>query len=281
MYSSSPKLSLCHIVDSVLWKFSASSHEGIVLTQQTTSSKPPWLLPVVVGVVALIVIAAVYFFFSGSGNTDNTEAADTSESDGGGVVDVAPQSEEDQIDLSHVERCDSEDPLGVGTVDAPVTMVIFSDYQCPFCASWSDETLPVLMDYVEDEQLRIEFRDLNVFGPESERASHAVYAAALQDSFLDYHEALFADGAIRDPSELSEEALVELAADLQLDTEQFTDDMHSEEVQEQILENQRLGTDLGAYSTPSFVLGGQPMVGAQPTDVFVDAVDQALTNASE
>lgn len=248
------------------------------MTQQHTSSTPPWLLPVVVGIAALVVIALGYFFFFSSGNADESTAANNLEGEGGGVVDVVPQSEEDQIDLSHVERRDSEDPLGVGNVDAPVTMVMFSDYQCPFCASWSDETLPVMMEYVENDQLRIEFRDLNVFGPESERASHAAYAAALQDSFMEYHEALFAGGEIRDPSELSEEALVELAADIGLDTDQFTADMHSEEVQEQIIENQRLGTDLGAYSTPSFVVDGQPMVGAQPTEVFVDAVDQALAD---
>lgn len=255
--------------------------EGIVLTQQSTRSKPPWLLPVIIGVAALVVIAAAYFLFFGSGSSNDSDVANNPEGEGGGVVDVVPQGEADQIDLSHVERRDSEDPLSIGTVDAPVTMVMFSDYQCPFCASWMDETLPVMMDYVDDEQLRIEFRDLNVFGPESERASHAAYAAALQDSYMEYHQALLADGEIRQPAELSEEALLDLAAELGLDTDQFLEDMHSEAVQEQILENQRLGTDLGAYSTPSFIVGGQPMVGAQPTDVFVDAVDQALTDASE
>lgn len=246
------------------------------MPQQPSSSKPPWLLPVVVGIAALIVIAVGYFLFFGSEQADDMTATNTPEGDSGGVVDVVPQNEEDQIDLSHVERRDNEDPLSVGKVDAPVTMVVFSDYQCPFCASWSDETLPVMMDYVEDEQLRIEWRDLNVFGPESERASHAAYAAALQETFWEYHDALFAGGDIRDPAQLSEDALVELAADLGLDTGKFRQDMHSEAVQEQIIENQRLGTDLGAYSTPSFVVDGQPMVGAQPTEVFVDAVDQAL-----
>ncbi len=249
------------------------------MTQQPTSSKPPWLLPVVVGIVALVVIGIGYFFLFGSNGSNDSTTANTPDSESGGVVDVAPQGEQDQIDLSHMERHDPEDPLALGSVDAPVTMVMFSDYQCPFCAAWNDETLPVMMDYVEDDQLRIEFRDLNVFGPESERASHAAYAAALQDSFMDYHGALFEGGEIRDPSGLSEEALIELAADLGLDTDQFTEDMHSEEVKAQILENQSLGTEMGAYSTPSFVIGGQPMVGAQPTDVFVDAVDQALAKA--
>jgi len=242
--------------------------------QQTTSSKPPWLLPVIVGVIALAVIVLAYFIFASSDRAEPSAA--TEQSDDRGVVDVAPQSETDQVDLSFVERRDDTDPLSIGTVDAPVTMVVFSDYQCPFCASWNQDTLPIMMDYVESDQLRIEWRDLNVFGPESEQASKAAYAAALQDAFWEYHDELFADGDIRDPAELSEEALVELAAELGLDTEQFTTDMQSDQVAEQVLINQQLGTDLGAYSTPSFIVDGQPMVGAQPTDVFVNAVDEAL-----
>lgn len=244
------------------------------MPQQTTSSKPPWLLPVIVGVIALAVIVLAYFIFATSDRAEPSAA--TEQSDDRGVVDVAPQSETDQVDLSFVERRDDTDPLSIGTVDAPVTMVVFSDYQCPFCASWNQDTLPIMMDYVESDQLRIEWRDLNVFGPESEQASKAAYAAAQQDAFWEYHDELFADGDIRDPAELSEEALVELAAELGLDTEQFTTDMQSDQVAEQVLINQQLGTDLGAYSTPSFIVDGQPMVGAQPTDVFVNAVDEAL-----
>lgn len=248
------------------------------MPQQTTSSKPPWLLPVIVGVIALAVIVLAYFIFASSDRAEPSAA--TEQSDDRGVVDVAPQSETDQVDLSFVERRDDTDPLSIGTVDAPVTMVVFSDYQCPFCASWNQDTLPIMMDYVESDQLRIEWRDLNVFGPESEQASKAAYAAALQDAFWEYHDELFADGDIRDPAELSEEALVELAAELGLDTEQFTTDMQSDQVAEQVLINQQLGTDLGAYSTPSFIVDGQPMVGAQPTDVFVNAVDEALAQSA-
>src|SRR5699024_10313719 len=188
---------------------------GNVVPQQTTSSKPPWLLPVIVGVIALAVIVLAYFIFATSDRAEPSAA--TEQSDDRGVVDVAPQSETDQVDLSFVERRDDTDPLSIGTVDAPVTMVVFSDYQCPFCASWNQDTLPIMMDYVESDQLRIEWRDLNVFGPESEQASKAAYAAALQDAFWEYHDELFADGDIRDPAELSEEALVELAAELGLD----------------------------------------------------------------
>src|SRR5699024_6277492 len=137
--------------------------QGTVLTQQSSRSTPPWLLPTVVGALAVVVIALAYFMFAGSDDAEQSGATDNTEATGdSGVVDVAPQSEGDQVDLSHVEQRDTEDPLSIGSVDAPVAMVVFSDYQCPFCATWSHETLPVMMDYVEDDELRIEWRDLNV-----------------------------------------------------------------------------------------------------------------------
>lgn len=247
------------------------------MTQQTTRRRPAWLLPVIVGVVALLGIAIAYFVISSSGSDD--EATTSNSAEDSGVVDIVEPEGSEQIDLSHVERRAEDDPLAIGAVDAPVTMVVFSDYQCPFCASWSHDTFPEMMDYVEDDHLRVEWRDLNVFGPESERASKAAYAAALQDSFWDYHDELFAGGDIREPSALSEDALVDLAADLDLDTDQFTEDMHSEDVAQQISENQQLGMDLGAYSTPAFVVGGEPLLGAQPSPVFVEAVDDALESA--
>src|SRR5690625_3169181 len=249
----------------------------MVLTQHTPARRPAWLLPLIVGGIALIGIIVAYFVISSSDAADST---DNNQNDDG-VVDVVEQNEDDQINLSHIEQRDAEDPLAIGPVDAPVTMVVFSDYQCPFCATWSAETLPTMMDYVDDDQLRIEWRDVNVFGPESERASKAAYAAALQDSFWDYHDELYPDGDTQDTKELRQDALVDLAAELDLDTAQFVDDMHSDTVEQHTQENQHLGLYIGAYSTPAFVLNGQPLLGAQPTDVFVDAVDDALATAQD
>ena len=275
MYSCESRLLLFRIVTvsmSVTYERTALSEQN---PQRTT---PVWLTPVIFGGLAILAVIVGYFFITGTDSTD--EATDPAvDSQEGGVVDVVPQDENDQIDLSYVERRDAQDPLAIGPVDAPVTLVVFSDYQCPFCAAWSEETLPVMMDYVDDGQARIEWRDVNVYGADSERASKAAYAAGLQDQFWDYHAELYAGGEIRDPQGLSEEALVELADELGLDTEQFTTDMASEAVAEQISTNQALGHDIGAYSTPAFVVNGEPMIGAQPTDVFVDAMDAALAEA--
>ncbi|WP_087486101.1 DsbA family protein [Brachybacterium massiliense] len=182
-------------------------------------------------------------------------------------------------DLSTAERRDAEDLLAEGPVDAPVVMVVFTDYQCPYCARWSHETLPELRDYVERGELRIEWRDVNVYGEDSERAARASLAAAIQGEHTAYHQALFAGGEIRGASGLTEQALIDLADELGLDTQQFTEDLRSEQVARTISENAAEGLELGAVTTPSFVIGGVPSVGAQPTEHFLAQIDEALEKA--
>lgn len=238
-------------------------------TAPSKRATPGWLAPMAVIVLAivLITIAVVSSRGSESSQGGSSSGSGTSNGTGGaaqpGLADVA-------------ERRDPADLLATGPVDAPVVLVVFSDYQCPFCAKWNAQTLPSMMEYVESGDLRIEWRDVNVYGPPSERASRASYAAALQGEFWQYHDALFAEGKTRSSADLSEDALIALAGDLGLDTDTFATDMASEETVTQIAANQKLGLDLGASSTPVFILGGQPIVGAQPTTVFQDAFQAAL-----
>lgn len=239
-----------------------------------TSRRNRWVVPVFVIAIAVLLIGGVLFMNQGTGSPES--AADESTV---GVKDPAqgPAAQEsEETDLTMVETRDEGDLLAVGPVDAPVGLVVFSDYQCPYCAKWSKETLPLMMEHVEAGDLRIEWRDLTLFGPASERASRAAHAAARQDGFLDYHHALFDNGEHRSEEELSDQALIALAGDLGLDTETFTADFHSDETAEVVANNAQLGIDLGAYSTPAFILGGQPIMGAQPTELFQDAFDAAL-----
>ena len=182
-------------------------------------------------------------------------------------------------DLSSEEGRDPDDLLAEGPADAPVVLVVFSDYQCPYCAKWSDETLPELREYVDRGELRVEYRDVNIYGEDSERAARASLAAAMQGKHAEYHARLFEDGEIRSSGDLDRESLVALADELGLDTEQFEADMDSEEVEATISENAQQGIDLGAMSTPAFIVGGTPTVGAQPTEVFTQLVDEALAES--
>lgn len=253
--------------------------------QSDGRSTRSWAVPVAVLAVLALLIALVLNL--GSGSDESKSGAGAGAGSTAPVADSAVTESESeaaptevqgvvQPALTDIERRDEADPLTAGPVDAPVVLVVFSDYQCPYCARWSEDTLPVMMERAEAGELRIEWRDVNIFGDASERASRAAYAAALQGTYWEFHEALYPDGETRSEGELSQEALVALADEFGLDIDQFTADMASAETDQAIEANATLGLDLGAYSTPSFILGGQPIVGAQPTAVFVDALDAAL-----
>lgn len=232
---------------------------------------PFWLWPAVVSFVAIVVLIIVLVVQ----NDDTEEDAQTPPPP---PSEQNIQDELDPNDLTTIERHDDNDVLAFGAKTAPVTIIVFSDYQCPFCASWSHETLPVLMEeYVENDELRIEWRDVNVFGEASERAAKASYAAALQDKFFEYHDGLFPEGESRSESELSEDSLVALAEELNLDIDRFAADMKAPETAEAIAVNEQLGIDLGAFSTPSFIVGGEPVSGALPTEVFQEIIDTKLS----
>lgn len=253
-----------------------------------SAARSRWLVPALVLVVVAVLVLVIFTLRdsdgatpAGAAGTTVTTPAATAPSDGQAdpAEGQAAGGETPVIALSEVERRSADDVLGLGAVDAPVTLVVFSDYQCGYCARWSTDTFPELLDYVADGALRIEWRDVNIFGADSERAARAAYAAALQGAFVEYHDALFPGGKTRSAAQLTDEALVATAAELGLDAEQFAADFASPAAAAEVARNQELGVQLGAYSTPSFVLAGQPIVGAQPTEVFLQAIEAATAQA--
>lgn len=236
-----------------------------------------WMIPVLIILITAALVVGVFWIQSAS-NTQGDRASQPTTGQSEPAAE-AP-SEVAQPDLSSEEARDPDDLLAEGPVDAPVVLVVFTDYQCPFCAQWTHETAPVMREYVERGELRIEWRDVNVYGEDSERAARASLAASMQGKHEEYQQRLFEDGEIRSADQLSEQALIELADELGLDTAQFEKDMNSEETAQTIDANAQQGIELGAMSTPAFIIGGTPTVGAQPTEVFTDMVDQALTETS-
>lgn len=243
-------------------------------TESGRRSKHSWLVPILVIVVAGLLIALILAL----SREPETSGAVSQSSGTSSTAGPEAQSAQEP-DFTVAERRESTDLLTAGPVDAPVVLIVFSDYQCPYCARWNADTLPLMMKHAEAGDLRIEWRDVNVFGPASERAARASYAAAVQGSFWEYHNLLFANGDKRSEGQLSDDALAAAAGDLGLDTDQFVADYGSEETAQAVARNAKLGLDLGANSTPVFILGGQPVVGAQPTQVFADAFDHALSKA--
>lgn len=231
------------------------------------------LVPLMVIIGAALLLILVFAMQSGAGNAEDgpTEGA------AGEIL----EDESQGPDLTEFERRDPADLLAAGPIDAPVGLIVFSDYQCGYCAKWNNDTLPVMMELAEKGELRIEWRDINVFGEASERAARASLAAAKQGKYWEYHAQLFANGEKRSDAGLTDAGLTELAISLGLDAGKFTSDLNSAETAAEVAGNAELGINLGATSTPVFLLGGQPISGAQPTEVFVQAYEAALAAAGQ
>lgn len=163
------------------------------------------------------------------------------------------------------------DPMAAGPVDAPVGVVVFSDYSCPYCQRWVVETQPTVLEYAEEGSVRLEWRDISILGEDSTRAAVAAAAAAEQGRYQEFHELLFADMDARSP-----EQLTAMAEQLGLDLEQFGADLTDPAVLGTVQRNVDEAQSLGLQSTPSFVVAGTPVVGAQPAEVFVELIEAAL-----
>ena len=170
----------------------------------------------------------------------------------------------------------------MGEVDAPVVMVAYSEFQCPFCGRFARETEPTLVeDYVDEGLLRIEWRDFPYLGLESRTAALAARAAAQQDGFWDFHAAMFADQQPPNSGALTPDYLADVAEDVGLDREQLLADMASEEVAAAVERDFQEGQTIGVTGTPAFLVNGRPVMGAQPTEVFVQTIEDALAEAGE
>ncbi|KUL33467.1 disulfide bond formation protein DsbA [Streptomyces sp. NRRL F-4489] len=173
------------------------------------------------------------------------------------------------------------DPLATGKPDAPVVLVEYADYQCSFCGRFSRETQPALIKkFVDAGTLRIEFRNFPVFGADSERAARASWAAGRQGKFWQLHDVLYAE--TRKGDALAEDKLVELARTAGVpDLEKFRADLGSPAAEAALKKDQDEGYRLGVQSTPSFLVNGRPIAGAQDTAVFEQAIEQAAAAAGK
>jgi protein-disulfide isomerase len=182
--------------------------------------------------------------------------------------------------LASLARREPGDPLAKGRVDAPVVMVEWEEFQCPFCGRYSRKTEPELIKkYVKAGKVRIEWHDYPYLGPESTTAAHAGRAAAAQDKFWKYHDYLFAHQKSVNSGKLTKDYLVSLAGKLGMNTTEFRTDMASTKVAKAVERDKQEAISLGITGTPAFLIGDKPTIGAQPTTEFEQIIEAQLAAA--
>lgn len=168
------------------------------------------------------------------------------------------------------------DPHAMGSTAAPVVLVEYADFRCPFCGVFARDVKPALVkQYVDAGVLRIEWRDLPVFGQESVNAAVAGKAAGAQGRFWEFYDAVFAAAPERGHATLDDAALVEFAKTAGVpDIERFRSDLKNNSLLQQVQTDTQEATAFGANATPTFLVNGEPVLGAQPLSVFQEKIDR-------
>lgn len=177
------------------------------------------------------------------------------------------RSQQGQIRL----EVDEDDDAVLGPDGAPITIIEFSDYRCPFCKRWHNETLTPLMDRYPD-QIRLIYRDFPVVG--GFEAALAAECAGDQGDYYAYHDLLFSG----DFEELSTEAYSAYAEQLGMDPDELLTCVEEGTFANEVEADARYAASLGVTGTPTFFINGIPLVGAQPIDAFIQIIDGELAS---
>jgi protein-disulfide isomerase len=178
-----------------------------------------------------------------------------------------------------------------GDPNAPIQMVEYSDFQCPFCAKFSEETEPRLMEeYVATGKVYFIYRSMGRFiGQESVDAAEAAYCAGDQGKFWEMHDIIFANQTGENVGNYTPKRLNAFAETIGLDVGQFRSCFEGGDKTSQVNQDQVDGGAAGISATPAFVLiytvdgetKTQKIDGAVPFEEFQKAIDQILAEIEQ
>ena len=180
-------------------------------------------------------------------------------------------------------KLDTAGQPSLGSANAPVVMVAFSDFQCPYCERFESQTFPrIKSDYIDTGKVHFFFFDfpLSQIHPNAELAAEAAACAEEQGAYWSMHDLLFRKQAewSGKPNSTAEGLFRLYAQNLNLKADQFATCLSDRRYTQGIQKDLQAGLDSGVQGTPTFFINGQMLVGAQPYEAFKQLIDAALTN---
>lgn len=195
---------------------------------------------------------------------------------------VAPAAEaQAEPTRSGPVEVDMEGAYSIGAADAPVVIVEFTDYQCPFCSRHFLQTYPqIKAEYIDTGKVRYVFMDfpLSSIHPQAQLASEAARCAGDQNAYVEMHNTLFARQDAWNGREDAATVFTGFAEELELDAATFAACLENRDHEAAVLANLEQGISLGVDGTPAFFINGNFISGAQPYDVFQGAIESLLGN---
>jgi len=248
-----------------------------------TNSNTKWILLIVGGgcallaCVVLVVALAMILFFPITGRVFSEINEELGVPQPANQEPVSPQPLGDIL-IPESKTYPLAEANRMGDPDAPVTIIVYSDFQCVYCMYYWEETeSQIINNYVETGQVYYEYRSFGDFlGPQSATAAEAAYCAGDQGKFWEYHDIIFLNWTGEGNGDFSPNRLRGYADALGMDVKDFSDCL------ENGTHNATLEQDVSSAqvhdvrATPSFLINGKLVEGAQPFSVFESEIEAAL-----
>ena len=179
------------------------------------------------------------------------------------------------IPSGNFEAATEDDDAVLGDKDAPVTIIEWSDFECPFCARFYAETLGQIEEqYIKTGKVKLIYKDFPLsFHPQAQKAAEASECAADQEKFWEMHDLLFEKGVQGGVASFKQ-----FAKELSLNSAKFDNCLDSGEKAGEVQKDMADGGKSGIQGTPGFLINGELVSGAQPFTVFQQVIDAELNS---
>ncbi|MBI5742779.1 MAG: DsbA family protein [Candidatus Niyogibacteria bacterium] len=233
---------------------------------ETNQNNSPLAVPAAIVMAGFVVAAAVVY------------------SNGGGLKLGAAKADSDKPAAQTARAVNNDEALAVqsddrvlGNPSAPVTIIEYADFQCPFCGRFESTTVGQLKEkYVKTGQAKIIYRDFAFLGPESVESAEAARCANEQGKFWDFHDYLYAHQNGENQGAFAAMNLKKFAGALKLDQAKFDSCLDDHKYKSAVEASLKTGQALGVTGTPTTFVNGQEIVGAQPIAQFEALIKAAL-----
>jgi len=240
-------------------------------------------------IISVIAISLVAAFFAGSYVNLKSDQVTKSELNDA-IIKLESKISENrqapqQLNVKPTDISIDNDPVR-GKQNAPITIVEFSDFQCPFCARFQTQTLPLILEqYVDTGKVKFVFRDFPIQSshPNAMLAAVAAECANEQNKYWQFHDELFGNQGVWNKMEFTNATKVfkEFATKLDLNQEQYNSCLDSGKYIGEINNDLNDGRKYGITGTPGFFIGNEKIGfvkvnGAQPFEVFKSVIDSQL-----
>ena len=247
----------------------SKKHHSHAAPQSASNLMP---IAIIMGIL-LIANLGMSIKISGQLSAIAEKGIDTGEADKPAAAPQPQQPQGQQPQQLPVADVDADDDPMKGKANAPIEIIEFSDFQCPFCSRFYTQTLPQIQkEYIDTGKAKLVYRDFPLsFHPEAQKASEASECAEDQGKFWEMHDKLY-----ENQGSLSSDSYKAWAAEMGMDSSEFDDCLDSGKYAQEVQDDMNDGRAAGVSGTPSFFINGKKLVGAHPFETFKQVLDAEL-----